>query len=98
MTFRALASMYSPYETCDGVCVNALGRRPTTRSVACPRRYPLGTRFRLDFPEGWEDLSGTYLCDDRTALKHDGRFDVFSESHATAVRFGLRIIDVQITE
>lgn len=94
---RAVVTMYSPYETCKGVCVNASGNQPAVpQSMSCPRLYPLGTRFRLYMPQGWEDLSGVYVCDDRTAKKYDGRFDIFTEDYAEALAFGKQTIRFEL--
>jgi hypothetical protein len=44
---------------------NICGRRD---AVACPRRIKLGTVVEI--------RGETYVCEDRTALKYNGRFDI----------------------
>jgi len=81
----ATVTAYSPVETCpegrSEYCLNASEKRPMeNRSLACPRALRRGTKILL--------LQRVYICDDRTALRLNGRFDVFRESHADAISFG----------
>lgn len=49
----------------------AMGMQPFVGGAACPRQYPLGTRIEI--------LGVPFICDDRTNIKYDGRFDLFSK-------------------
>lgn len=94
-TFLATVTAYSSVETCGEVCITASGRKAYVGAVACPRRFPLGTKVNI---AGY----GVVVCEDRTALKHDGRFDIFlgygAESHAEALRFGKQYKQVTILQ
>ena len=86
-------TFYTPWETCPGgeasLCTNAAGKRPTEGiSIACPRRYRLGTKIRA--------FGGDFICDDRTALKYDGRFDIFIADYALAKEIGIQETEVLI--
>lgn len=82
---QADVTAYSPYETCpkgkSENCINATGRVPTAgKSIACPRQINKGRRIRIAGKE--------YLCDDRTAYRLNGRFDIFMLDYEEAIRFG----------
>ncbi len=49
-------------------------------TVAIPRRFPLGSVVQID--------GHTYIGEDRTAKKFDGRFDVFMSTRDAALSFG----------
>jgi hypothetical protein len=96
-TITASVSMYSPKETCpDGVfnkCKDASGHRPIgANTLACPRKYGLGTRFSIG-----KDI---YNCTDRTAKwiedKYGPTFDIFTESYQAAKAFGRKRMQVTI--
>lgn len=82
---QATVTAYSPRETCpEGRaenCINASGKRPRAGvSAACPRRIKKGNQFQV--------LGRRFVCDDRTASKYDGRFDLYVDDYAEAVKFG----------
>lgn len=56
-------------------------------TVAGPRNLPFGTRV-------WIEDQGWYVVQDRTALKYDGRFDIYFRSHRAAKKFGIRQLRV----
>ena len=64
-------SAYTKKETCPNKqCVNASGRNPINNlSIACPRRYKLGTKIFFN--------GNSYICDDRLSTKYDNRFDIW---------------------
>lgn len=68
---EAVVTKYTKIETCPKrVCITAMGTVATrNRTVACPRAYKLGTKIIID--------GNSYICEDRTAKKYDGRFDVY---------------------
>lgn len=74
----------------DRSCKNAMGKTPTFTTIACPRRFPLGTRFRF--------MDYEWVCEDRTNIKYDGRYDIFSgfggEAEKEALRFGIQKVEV----
>jgi 3D (Asp-Asp-Asp) domain-containing protein len=74
----------NPCEAASGD--NICGRRDV---VACPRRVPLGT---------WVKIKGKhYECLDRTAKKHDGRFDIsFDKDIQAALNWGIPRVKVTI--
>lgn len=93
-TFQATVTAYSPVETCPGGdahnCVTAFGSRPRSgRTVACPRTLHFGTRIQV---EG----KGIYVCEDRTALRFDGRYDIYMDDYAEARAFGKQRLEVKV--
>ena len=90
----ATVTMYSAIETCDPQnCINARGTNPKPNySVACPRKFPFGTRVIIGGNE--------YVCDDRTTLRYDGRFDIFAgytqEDYQREIEFGKQNLEVII--
>lgn len=54
-------------------------------STACPRSIPLFSRLYSYY--GWKPSSA--ICDDRTALRFDGRFDRFVATRKEAVEWGI---------
>ncbi len=67
----AIVGAYTKIETCPGrACVTARGTAPLAgRTIACPRRYPFGAIVLVG--------SVGYICEDRTARRFDGRFDIY---------------------
>ena len=67
----------------------ANGDYPYVGAAACPRSIPLGTRIKiLDIP---------FLCADRTNLKYNGRYDLFSQgTKAQMLKFGKQKLEVEI--
>lgn len=83
--FQATVTAYSPRETCpEGKaenCINASGKRPREgSSIACPRRIKKGNGILV--------MGERFTCDDRTSRKYDGRFDLYVDDYAEAIKFG----------
>ena len=67
----------------------ANGEYPYVGSVACPRRIKLGTKVIIN--------NKTYACNDRTSLKYDDRFDIFTEdSYEEAMKYGIQKKKIKI--
>ena len=82
-------SVVTAYSGEESPGINAKGRLPTVgRSVACPRALALGTKVIISKHE--------YVCDDRTAKRFDGRFDIFVGSKQEAFAWGKRRVRVTI--
>ena len=58
--------------------------------MACPRRFPFGTKVRID--------GKIYRCEDRMNARFDDRFDIWKPSSAAARSFGKRELEVEVTE
>lgn len=86
----ATVTAYSKTETCpDRRCITASGTFATPgTTVACPRSIKLRTKVEID--------GHVYTCLDRTAVKFDGRFDIFMNSYQDAVDFGKQQLTVKI--
>jgi len=70
----------------------ASGRSAYVGAVACPRKLPLGSKVKI---------AGKLLtCEDRTAKRFDGRFDIFQgygpDAQKKAIRWGKQNLEVQI--
>lgn len=70
----------------------ASNKKVYTGAIACPRRYSFGTKVEINGKE--------YVCEDRMALKNDGRFDIFmgngKEGKKRAMRWGKKSLPVFI--
>jgi 3D (Asp-Asp-Asp) domain-containing protein len=92
-TVIATVTSYSSVDSCHyPSCVMASGRPAYVGAVACPRRVPLGTVVHI---------AGTRLvCEDRTAKRFDGRYDIFQgygePAHQKALRFGKQTLEVHV--
>jgi len=65
------------------------GKQTHIGAIACPRSYKHGTKIEIEGKE--------YTCSDRTALRFDGRFDIFTdESYEEAMQFGKQNLIVMI--
>jgi len=84
---------YSSLDSCNTkLCLMASGKSAYVGAVACPRKIPLGSKVRIN--------NKVYTCEDRTAKRFDGRYDIFfgygKEAHAKAINWGIRKVDVYI--
>jgi len=88
--FHAIITAYSssPNETDDTPFITASGRQVFDGLVACPRRYPFGTRFKID--------GRAYTCWDRLHYRFDDRFDIWMATKSQALQFGLRKLVVEV--
>lgn len=81
-----IISVITFYHCWSTKCINASGYNPVAEySVACPSWIKLGTIVSID---GVGDM----VCDDRTALRFNGRYDVFmgygGKAYTKAKEFG----------
>jgi len=85
--YSALDSCHNPVE--DG-CLTASGKIAKVGMVACPYGISFGTKVFI--------ASEWFVCEDRTAKKYNGRFDIFlgygKEAHQRAIEFGIRKLEV----
>ncbi len=90
----AQVTKYTKIETCPNhQCRTANGDAPTkNEGVACPRSIPLGTRVKIE--------EKTVVCNDRTARKYDGRFDIYNgttqEDYQEALAWGVKTLPITI--
>lgn len=66
----------------------ASGTRVSEGIVACPRKYPFGTRFRID--------GKVYRCQDRASRRYGNRFDIWKPNRFAARAFGKRKLAVVV--
>ena len=90
-----LITHYSALDSChypkEQKCLVASGKVAEIGMVACPIRYPFGTKF---------ELSGRiYTCEDRYNADLSDRLDIFvgygEENHLKAKRLGVKIRNVK---
>jgi hypothetical protein len=91
----APVTAYSEIDSCHYAgCPMASGVRAYVGAAACPSWYQLGTKIQI--------LGEIYTCEDRTATRLDGRFDIFmgygKASHQRALQFGIQKLQVLILE
>jgi 3D (Asp-Asp-Asp) domain-containing protein len=89
-TAEVTAYSSSPDETWGDPFITASGREVHDGLVACPRKYPFGTRFRIG--------SDIYTCWDRMHIRFDHRFDIWKPSKQEALRFGRQMLTVEALE
>jgi 3D (Asp-Asp-Asp) domain-containing protein len=67
----------------------ASGKMPVQGiTIAAPRNVPLGTRVVVS--------GHTYIVQDRTAKRFDGRYDVYFKSHKDALQWGKQQLNITI--
>ena len=89
----ATVTAYSSVDSCHYPnCITASGKRAYVGGVACPRKLKLGTKVEI--------FGKIYTCEDRTAVRFDGRYDIFkgygNEAHRKAIIFGIQKLEVRI--
>lgn len=93
-TITAILTAYCHCATCCGKAgqPTASGVMPRVgHTIAAPRWVPFGSYVRLP-GMGWRRV------EDRTAMRYNGRYDVFMASHAEAKRFGKRTVTVGLVK
>jgi 3D (Asp-Asp-Asp) domain-containing protein len=87
--FTAVVTAYSssPDETWGDPFITASGREVHDGLVACPRKFPFGTRFRIG--------SRVYTCWDRMHKRFDHRFDIWKPSKDEALQFGKQVLVIE---
>jgi 3D (Asp-Asp-Asp) domain-containing protein len=90
--FTITAYYLVPWETDDDPCILASGINAceikNKKIVACPRKYPFGTKFLIN-GEIWE-------CQDRLNIKYDDRIDLLVATEEEMEKWGKRILPVTI--
>ena len=84
--YFAVITAYSPVETC-GECIMASGKYVYDGAIACPRDLPFGTKIKIK--------GRTYICEDRTHIRFDGRFDIFMQDYWKAIEWGKKELLIQ---
>lgn len=88
-----MTAIITAYCSCALCCgdhkTTASGKRPTlNHTIAAPRSVPFGTKVLIN--------GRIYTVEDRTALRYDGRWDIFMASHKAARRFGIQTNSIKI--
>lgn len=88
---NAILTAYCACRLCCGEATGlaADGRLITIGAVAAPRHIPFGTRVHIPG-------LGTRVVRDRTALRYNGRWDVYVRTHREAKRFGIKTATIKI--
>jgi len=73
-------------ETSPHPHVTASGARVSEGVVACPRKFPFGTKVLIE--------GKLYECQDRLSRKYDARFDIWKRNARAARAFGKRVLTV----
>lgn len=74
---------YSPKETCpDRPCIMASGVEVYEGAIACPRSLKLRSIVVID--------GLVYTCHDRTNLRLNGRYDIFTYDYDSAIQWGVQ--------
>ncbi len=94
-TIIAVVTAYYPSkkETDNTPCISASGLnicKTKKNIVACPRKYPFGTRVIIE--------GKLYFCEDRTNIKYDGIFDILVKDKKEMLKWGKKILPVTILD
>ena len=80
------------WETNDEPCILASGLNACEETdkdiVACPRKYPFGTKVLIE--------EKVYVCEDITNIKYDDIFDILFRTEEEMNKWGKRILPVTI--
>jgi hypothetical protein len=92
LKFRAVVTAYTSTrrQTSSHPRITASGKRVFDGVVACPRRFPFGTKVLI--------AGKIYECLDRLNLKYDSRFDIWKPNTRAARVFGKRELPIAIRE
>src|SRR5215467_2418305 len=82
---RSFAAIVTAY-TSPSKAVTASGTPVSDGVLACPRKYPLGSKFAIE--------GKIYECRDRLSPKYDYRFDIWKPTRIAARLFGKRQLPV----
>ena len=95
---NAIATAYCACVLCCGPTApnpTASGKWPVEGvTIAAPRSVKLGTRVRVTVPGS--SFNHVYTVQDRTAKRFDGRWDIFFNSHQTALKWGKKQVRVEV--
>lgn len=90
MTAYVTAYTSDPSETDDSPFITASQTRVRDGVIACPRRFPFGSRVEIEGKE--------YVCEDRMHPRYTDRFDVWMAEKNDALEWGKRKLQVKIHE
>ena len=82
---RLLLGTVTAY-TSSSKAVTASGSPAFDGIVACPRKYPFGSRFMIE--------GRIYECRDRLSRKYGDRFDIWKPTHMAARLFGKQTLPI----
>ena len=84
---RVVTAYSSTVDQCDSTpFITANGERVDEGTIACPRYIPFGTIVKID--------GKIYTCNDRMAIKHAHRFDIWFALREEAIDFGKQIKEI----
>ena len=84
---RVVTGYSSTVDQCDSTpFITANGERVRVGTIACPRYIPFGSVVVVD--------GKIYTCNDRMALKHAHRFDIWFPTRAEAIAWGKQIKEI----
>jgi 3D (Asp-Asp-Asp) domain-containing protein len=99
-TFTATITAYSsePGQTDDTPFISADGNYVYDGLMACPRRYPFGTKVMVNYTN---DTQKIFTCGDRMNLRFDQgkgaeRFDIWMANTSDAKSWGLRKLEITV--
>src|SRR5262249_5731564 len=90
VNFTATVTAYSSTrrQTSSHPKITASGKHVRDGFIACPRKFPFGTKVTID--------GRVYKCQDRLNLKYDSRFDIWKPNTKAARIFGKRELPVVV--
>ena len=90
----ANASAYCACVKCCGKIngITASGTKATAgRTIAAPKNYPFGTKIEIAG-------MGTYVVEDRGGAITGNKIDIYFDSHAEALKFGRRNLQIKVLD
>ena len=87
LTTNILTAVVTAYITTGKPCSD--GHLPVVgKTIAAPRSVPLGSLVLIN--------DHTFLAEDRTARRFNGRFDIFVATKNEAIKFGKKTLTIKI--
>jgi 3D (Asp-Asp-Asp) domain-containing protein len=90
--FFAVVTAYCADKICCGSSakgITAMGKKPIQGiTIAGPRHIKLGTKVIIN--------NHLYIVQDRTAVRYNGRWDIFFKKHSDAIKFGRKQLTIRI--
>jgi 3D (Asp-Asp-Asp) domain-containing protein len=90
LNFVATVTAYSSTrrQTSSHPKITASGKHVSDGVIACPRKFPFGTKVTID--------GKVYTCQDRLNRKYDSRFDIWKPNTRAAKVFGKRELPIVV--
>lgn len=91
MTNIVLAIVTAYTSHTGAICANSHIPHPAY-TIAAPRNIPLGTHIRV------EGFTNDFIVEDRTALRFNGRYDIYMSTKKECIKWGKKELKIWIIQ